>query len=133
MAENEPYSLIVRGVEAVEGLKAQQASMLTELTALRADMASLIRDRSAADVSHSHGLKALGASVEAVQAEMRRREDRLSKREAQEEQTKATALSGVIGAARALWGDATFRALLFAGLAGWLGLSAGLVQWKGAP
>jgi hypothetical protein len=133
MAENEPYALIVRGVEAVEGLKAQHAAALGELTTLRGDVAGMARDRATIDATHATGLAAVCTALEAVQLELRRREDRLSKREAQEELTKATAVTGVVNAARALWADATFRALLFAAVAGWLGLSAGLVQWKGAP
>lgn len=133
MADNEPYALIVRGVEAVEGLKAQQASASADLTTLRADVSGLIRDRAITATQHEHAIAAIQTGLEAVQSELRRREDRLSRREAQEEETKATAISGVLGAARALWSDATFRALLFTALAGWLGLSAGLVQWKGAP
>lgn len=137
MADNEPYALIVRGVEAVEGLKAQQASASADLTTLRADVSGLIRDRAITATQHEHAMAAIQTTIqtglEAVQSELRRREDRLSRREAQEEETKATAISGVLGAARALWSDATFRALLFTALAGWLGVSAGLVQWKGAP
>ena len=122
MAELDSQSLVVRGVEAMEATRNEIARVRDMLADLQSDYTSHHRNDELAAQRLDHRLGA-------IEAQLKRREDREDAQVEKAVEDRRTAWGYVAGGARALWSNDTVRILVILVVAGWLGVQTQVIQF----
>lgn len=109
----ERNDLVVEVVRALEGLSARQGAVEKSLDGLRSAVDGLSLQ------SREHGI-----SIEGMARQLARHEDRIDR----EEQAASARWAGLSGVVKGVIGIPAVQTLIVLALAGWLGISAGMLQ-----
>lgn len=128
MAELDAHALVLRGIEAMEGSRSETARMRDALTDLRAQVDGLSAAEAKRDQSAVLYLERLDSRLVSIELQLRRREDREAREDEARHEVRKGAWDVFAGGVKAVWSDATFRAILAAAVIGWLGVQADLIR-----
>lgn len=121
MADATPLDILVRGVEALEGLKNRYEASSADIK----DVQQRIGEQ-------SKQFDSIIVALSAIQTELHRREDREDATLKHAVAARENATSALFNGVKAVWADPTVRSLLVVAFAGWLGISFDLIRW-GSP